>query len=123
MNADTLWTVPHLPADMDSLWTAKDKWTSRDSCPQPAHTCLGQVIEWTSDLTTAAWITARLNDAVTHTDHSENGGEILLISGDRKKEVEWTKSEIQTQEGLPQINPDKFQLTSEAEHKEAGHAG
>lgn len=58
---ETLWTVTHLTEAMDSSWTAED------SRPQPDHNLLGQVIVWTSDLTTAAWITAV---AVTHTDHS-----------------------------------------------------
>jgi hypothetical protein len=67
MTRKTLWTVTHLPEGMDILGTALDEWTSR---PQDAHTLLGQVNEWTTDLPTAAWITARMDDAVTHTAHS-----------------------------------------------------
>ena len=61
LSREALWTVTHLTEAMDRLGTAED------SRPQPAHNLLGQVIVWTSDLTTAAWITAA---AVTHTDHS-----------------------------------------------------
>jgi hypothetical protein len=55
----TLWTVPHLT--------------------DGAGTILGQVIEWTTDLPTAAWITARLDAAVTHTDHSALGDKIIFF--------------------------------------------
>jgi hypothetical protein len=71
MTRGTLWTVPQLTEGMDILWTAQDKWTK--SRPQDAHPLLGQVNEWTTDLPTAAWITARLDVAVTHTDHSDDG--------------------------------------------------
>ena len=86
-----LWTVPHLPAGMDSLWTAQDEWTHLESCPQPAHPCLGQVNDWTKDLPTAAWITARLDDAVTHTAHNHCGDWSLKIHKGRKREVDRTK--------------------------------
>ena len=45
MNGPELWTVPHLPAGGDSLWTAIDERTNWDSCPQPDHPRLGQVIK------------------------------------------------------------------------------
>lgn len=64
LSRKTLWTVTHLTEDMDSSGTAED------SRPLPDHNLLGQVIVWTSDLSTAAWITALLDAAVTHTDHS-----------------------------------------------------
>ena len=73
MTRNTLWTVPHLPEGMDTLWTAHDKRTNSKGCPQAAHPLLGQVIKKTSDLPTTAWITARLDPAVTHTDHSDDG--------------------------------------------------
>ncbi len=60
------------------------------------------------------WTTARMDVAVTHTDHSESGNENSFKLGNRKNEVERTKSEIRDQKGLPQINPEKFQLTSDA---------
>lgn len=100
-----LWTVTHLPVGMDRLRTAKDKWTDWNGCPQSTHTYLGQVIEWMSDLTTAAWKTARLVTAVSHTDHSKNDDEIFLKLGIRKKEVERTESSGQTQGQLSQITP------------------
>ena len=59
-----LWTVTGLPVGMDRPWTAKNDRTSR---PQSDHTYLGQVIKRTFDLTTAPWITAQSDDAVTHT--------------------------------------------------------
>ena len=73
---EALWTVTQLTEAMDSLGTAED------SRPQPGHNLLGQVIVWTSDLTTAAWITAA---AVTHTDHSVYDYEIFLQGGKEEK--------------------------------------
>lgn len=64
MSREALWTVTHLTEAMDSSGTAAS------TRPQPDHNLLGQVIVWTSDLTTAAWITAQLDVAVNHTDHS-----------------------------------------------------
>lgn len=76
-----LWTVTHLTEAMDSPWTAED------SRPQPDHNLLGQVIIGTSDLTTAAWITAHLDVAVTHTDHSAYCYKISsLFLGKREQE-------------------------------------
>jgi len=72
-----LWTVTQLTVGMDSLWTAQFDWTK--SCPQPDHTHLGQVIVWSTDFSTAAWITARLVIAVTHTAHSFNSGSLFFI--------------------------------------------
>jgi hypothetical protein len=72
MTRGTLWTVPQLTEGMDILWTAQDEWTKSKSRPQDAHPLLGQVIEWTTDLPTAAWITAQSDVAVTHTDHSDD---------------------------------------------------
>ena len=91
MSENTLWTVPHLPECMDTLWTTRDKWTNQKGCPQAAHPLLGQVIKRTSDLTTAAWITAHTDIAVNHTDHNDNGDLISII--DRTQEIDWTKSE------------------------------
>jgi hypothetical protein len=68
MRRKTLWTVTHLPEGMDSLCTAQDEKTSR---PQTAHTLLGQVIDRTTDLPTAAWITAQIDVAVTHTRYNQ----------------------------------------------------
>jgi hypothetical protein len=79
-----LWTVPRLPAAMDSLWAACDNLTTR---PQPAHTRLGQVC----DLTTDAWITALLDNAVIHTDHSENDDEIFSM---KKRKEERGKADL-----------------------------
>jgi len=98
MTRETLWTVPHLPEGMDTLWTAQDKWTNSKSCPQAANPLLGQVIKRTSDLPTAAWITARLDAAVTHTDHSDNGDEVVYFfrrqeNGKRLDEFGEPKSE------------------------------
>jgi hypothetical protein len=73
LSREALWTVTHLTEAMDSSGTAED------SRPQPDHNLLGQVIVWTSDLTTAAWITARLDVAVTHTDHSVYCCEISFL--------------------------------------------
>lgn len=78
-----LWTVTQLTADMDSLWTAQNEWTT--SRPQPAHTRLGQVIDWTPDLPTAAWITARLDVAVTHTAHRSDDNDFFLSGKEKKK--------------------------------------
>jgi len=72
-----LWSVTRLTEAMDSSWTAES------SRPQPAHNLLGQVITWTSDLTTAAWITAA---AVTHTDHSVYDYEISFLYWERKEQ-------------------------------------
>jgi hypothetical protein len=82
-SSNTLWTVTHLTEAMDSLGTAED------SRPQPDHNLLGQVIVWTSDLSTAAWITA---SAVTHTDHSVYDYDIFSHwgKGNRKKEFKRT---------------------------------
>ncbi len=85
MTRRTPGTVTYLTAGMDSPWTAKDKWTNSTSCPQPDHTCLGQAIKWTSALTTATWITARLDTAVTHTDPSDYGEIFLFFWGKSKK--------------------------------------
>ena len=84
MIRDPLWTVPHLADGVDTLRTAQDKWTNLKSCPQAAHPLLGQVIKMTSDLTTAAWITAQLDAAVNHTDHSDDGDEIIFL-GEKEK--------------------------------------
>jgi hypothetical protein len=84
MRSDTLWTVTQLTEVMDSSWTAED------SRPQPDHNLLGQVIIGTSDLTTAAWITALGDVAVNHTDHSVHGDEISFAKGEQKKEIKWT---------------------------------
>jgi hypothetical protein len=62
----SMWTVPVLSVGMYKSWTAGDKWTG---CPPFAHPHLGQVLDWTIDLTTAPWITARLDVTVNHTDH------------------------------------------------------
>jgi hypothetical protein len=62
----SMWTVPVLSVGMDKSWTARDKWTG---CPPFAHPHLGQVLDWTIDLTTAPWITAHLDVTVNHTDH------------------------------------------------------
>jgi hypothetical protein len=95
MTSRTPGTVTYLTAGMDSPWTAKDKWTnSTSSCPQPDHTCLGQAIKWTSALTTATWITARLDTAVTHTDPSDYGEVISFFLGKKKKENKRTKKRI-----------------------------
>jgi hypothetical protein len=75
-SSDALWTVTHLTEAVDSSWTAED------SRPQPDHNLLGQVIVWTSDLTTDAWITALLVVAVTHTDHSVYDYEISSLFGE-----------------------------------------
>jgi hypothetical protein len=82
----SLWTVPHLPSVMDSLWTDKTVWMDLTICPQSAHNCLGQAL----GLPTAAWITARKDAAVTHTDHSfyYDG---LFKKVFQKKETDWTK--------------------------------
>jgi hypothetical protein len=115
MRQGTLWTVPQLAVGMDSLWTAQDEWTK--CCPQAVHTDLGQVIAWTSDLPTAAWITARMGVAVTHTAHSGYDGEFFLLKMENKKtEIKWTKTKTRTQERLSQITPNKFQLTPGARH-------
>ena len=79
-SSDALGTVTHLTEAMDSLGTAED------SRPQPDHNLLGQVIVWTSDLTTAAWITAQLDNAVTHTDHSVYDYESFFTGGGKKRE-------------------------------------
>ena len=70
---EALWTVTHLTEAMDSSWTAED------SRPQPDHNLLGQVIVWTSDLTTAAWITA--TQLPTLTTASATTKSILLFWG------------------------------------------
>jgi hypothetical protein len=79
LSREALWTVTHLTEAVDSSWTGAS------TRPQPDHNLLGQVIVWTSDLTTAAWITAV---AVTHTDHSVYDDEIsssLQGKGDQEK--------------------------------------
>ena len=73
LSRKTLWTVTHLTEAVDSSGTAEN------SRPQPDHNLLGQVIVWTSDLTTAAWITAQLDVAVTHTDHSVYGDNFFSL--------------------------------------------
>jgi hypothetical protein len=65
-----LWTVTGLAVGMDRPWTAKNDRMSR---PQSDHTYLGQVIKRRIDLPTAPWITAHMDDAVTHTDHNPYG--------------------------------------------------
>ena len=70
LSRKALWTVTHLTEAVDSSWTAAS------TRPQPDHNLLGQVILWTFDLTTAAWITAV---AVTHTDHSVYCCEISFL--------------------------------------------
>ncbi len=84
MTVGTLWTVTQLPGGVDRPWTAIDEWTYCDSCPQSAHPSLGQVIEMTSDLTTATWITVRMDVAVTHTDHSDYADEMFIFWGKEK---------------------------------------
>lgn len=81
MNDKKLWTVTYLTEAGDSLWTDLFDWTGR---PQPDHSLLGQVSNIV-DLTTATWITARLDDAVTHTDHSCDVDYIFFFWGKRKK--------------------------------------
>ena len=85
-----LWTVPGLPVGVGRLGTAKE---DGSSCPQSAHTDRGQVIERKFDLTTAPWITARLDDAVTHTAHNHDD-DIFLVFWSRSKEHEWTIFEL-----------------------------
>ena len=104
MTRGTLWTVPHLTEGMDILWTALDKWTSR---PQDAHPLLGQVIKWTTDLPTAAWITARLDVAVTHTDHSDDDYRYFLR---KKEEHDRTNSKNINRRALSQITHKNFRL-------------
>jgi hypothetical protein len=116
MNRDALWTVPHLTSEMDSLWAVNDEWTNSKCRPQPPHIRLGQAIEWSSGLTTAAWITARLDDAVTHTDHSDDCDYIFLWRGKKNKEINWTISRIYNQRGFSQITLEKFRLTGGARH-------
>ena len=94
MSCRTPGTVTYLTAGMDRPWTAKDEWTNSTSCPQPAHTCLGQAIKWTSVLTTDTWITARLDTAVTHTDPSDYGDENLFFLGKRKRKTNGQKGRI-----------------------------
>ena len=84
MSLKELWTVPQLPGDLDRPWTAIIEWTNLNSCPQSDHPSLGQVIEWSSDLTTATWITARRGIAVTHTDHSFFGDKIHNLGRPKK---------------------------------------
>lgn len=93
MNCKAPGTVTYLTTGMDSLWTAKDKWTNLTSCPQPDHTCLGQAIKWTSALTTDTWITAQLDAAVTHTDPGDYGDEIYFFGGKRKRKTIGQKRE------------------------------
>ena len=80
-SSDALWIVTHLTETMDSLGTAED------SRPQPDHNLLGQVIVWTSDLTTAAWITAEqlptLTTASTTTNFFYRGEK-----GEKKKGID-----------------------------------
>ena len=72
-SGEALWTVTHLTEAMDRLGTAAS------TRQQPDHNLLGQVIVWTSDLTTAAWITTQLDVAVTHTDHSVYEGDSITF--------------------------------------------
>jgi hypothetical protein len=96
-----LWTVTQPTAVMDSLWTAQHDWTT--SRPQPAHTRLGQVIDWTPDLPTAAWITTRLDVAVTHTAHRSYDNDFFLPGKEEKKG--------DTKAGLTlAVNPGKNQI-------------
>ena len=88
MTRGTLWTVPQLTEGMDILWTALDERTSR---PQDAHPLLGQVIECTTDLPTAAWITAQIDVAVTHTDHSDDGDDKYFFEKRRAKRSDKTR--------------------------------
>lgn len=60
-----LWTVPHLPGDVDSGWTASALRAAPlrgDACPPAAHNALGQptALRASSGLPTAAWTTHAL---------------------------------------------------------------
>jgi hypothetical protein len=81
---EALWTVTHLTEAMDSSWTAAS------SRPQPDHSLLGQVIVWTSDLTTAAWITAPQLPTLTTASTTTKSLFLLQGKGNRKKETKWT---------------------------------
>jgi hypothetical protein len=74
LSRKALWTVTHLTEAVDSSWTAAS------TRPQPDHNLLGQVIVWTSDLTTAAWITAA--QLPTLTTASATTKSILLFWGE-----------------------------------------
>jgi hypothetical protein len=88
----TLWTVPHLT--------------------DGAGTILGQVIEWTTDLPTAAWITARLDAAVTHTDHSVDGDRNYFLW--KQGQYDRTNSDNNKPGELSQTIRENFRLTDGA---------
>ena len=92
MTRNTLWTVTHLT--------------------EGASTLLGQVIDWSTALPTAAWITAQIDVAVTHTDHSVDGDRNYFSW--KQGQYERTNSENNNQVALSQTRREHFRLTGGA---------